>query len=121
MDDIDVFYFFKKGMDTITCEVRTSETGSGYDIVITEPNGAVRAETYPTSEAVHKIWLELLERFQHDGWWGRTFRTEGRESRRLQRGPTRIQFVSATWGGEKSVPSLTLRPSINQVEIRPFA
>ena len=66
----EVFYFFKKGTDTISCEVRASETGSGYDIVISEPNGTVRAETYPTSEAVHKRWLELLERFQHDGWWG---------------------------------------------------
>ena len=28
-----MFYFFKKGSDTITCEVRTSATGSGYDII----------------------------------------------------------------------------------------
>ncbi len=65
-----MFYFFKKGSDTITCEVRASQTGAGYDIVISEPNGSVRAETYPTSDAVHKRWLELLERFQNDGWWG---------------------------------------------------
>ena len=65
-----MFYFFKKGTDTITCEVRASQTGSGYDIVISEPNGTVRTETYPTSEAVHKRWLEVLERFQHDGLVG---------------------------------------------------
>jgi hypothetical protein len=65
-----VFYFFKKGRDTITCEVRASASGAGYDIVVTEPGGGVRTETHPTSEAVHKRWLELLERYQRDGWWG---------------------------------------------------
>lgn len=65
-----MFYFFKKGSDTITCEVRTSSTGPGFDIIIIEAGGAVRTETHPTSEAVHKRWLELQERFQRDGWWG---------------------------------------------------
>jgi hypothetical protein len=65
-----VFYFLKKGTDTITCEVRTSAAGPGYDIIIIEPGGVMRTETHPTSDAVHKRWLELLERFQRDGWWG---------------------------------------------------
>src|SRR5688500_12642687 len=65
-----VFYFFKKGADTVTCEVRTSASGPGYDIIIIEPGGEVRTETHPTSEAVHKRWLEILERFQREGWWG---------------------------------------------------
>ena len=65
-----MFYFFNKGTDTITCEVRASQTGAVYDIVISEPHGSVRAESYPTSEVVAKRWLELLERFQNDGWWG---------------------------------------------------
>ena len=64
-----MFYFFKKGTDTITCEVRTSAAGPGYDIIIIEPGGAARRK-HPTSEAVHKRWLELLERFQRDAWWG---------------------------------------------------
>jgi hypothetical protein len=65
-----VFYFFRRGDDIITCEVRSSPTGSGYDIIVIEPGGAVRTETHATSEAVHKRWMELLERFQTDGWWG---------------------------------------------------
>ena len=65
-----MFYFFKKGTETLTCEVRTSADGPGYDIVITEPGGGVRVETHATSEAVHQRWLELLEGFQHQGWWG---------------------------------------------------
>ena len=69
-DNWRVFYFFKKGNDTVTCEVRTSSTGPGFDIVIIEADGTVRTETHPTSEAVHKRWLEVLERFQRDGWWG---------------------------------------------------
>jgi hypothetical protein len=65
-----VFYFFRRGDDIVTCEVRTSPTGAGYDIVIMEPGGTTRTETHPSSDAVHKRWLQLLERFQRDGWWG---------------------------------------------------
>jgi hypothetical protein len=65
-----MFYFFRRGTDTVTCEVRPSASGSGFDIVIMEPGGEVRTEHFATSAAVHARWLELMERFQADGWWG---------------------------------------------------
>jgi hypothetical protein len=65
-----VFYFFKRGSETVQCEVRNALNGSGYEIVITEPGGLQRLEQFTTSEQVHKRWIELHKRFEHEGWWG---------------------------------------------------
>ena len=65
-----MFYFFKRGPDTVQCEVRNAAEGPGYEIVITEPDGLERLERFPTSEQVHKRWLELHKSFEHEGWWG---------------------------------------------------
>jgi hypothetical protein len=65
-----VFYFFQRGPDTVQCEVRAATNGPGYEIVITEPTGVERVEHYSTSEQVHKRWIELHKRFEHEGWWG---------------------------------------------------
>lgn len=65
-----MFYFFLRGPDTVQCEVRSAADGSGYEIVISEADGAERVERFPTSEQVHLRWIELHKRFEHDGWWG---------------------------------------------------
>jgi hypothetical protein len=72
-----VFYFFKRGNETVQCEVRTVQCevraepdGPGFEIVITESNGIERTERFATSEQVHDRWVELHKRFEHDGWWG---------------------------------------------------
>ena len=65
-----VFYFFKRGNETVQCEVRSEPDGPGYEIVITEPNGVQRIERFATSEQVHDRWVELHKRFELEGWWG---------------------------------------------------
>jgi hypothetical protein len=65
-----VFYFFKRGNETVQCEVRAEPEGPGYEIVITESNGSERTERFATSEQVHDRWVELHKRFEHEGWWG---------------------------------------------------
>ena len=65
-----VFYFFKRGSETVQCEVRSEPDGAGYEIVITEPNGVQRIERFTTSEQVHDRWVELHKRFELEGWWG---------------------------------------------------
>jgi hypothetical protein len=65
-----VFYFFKRGTDTVQCEVRSAVHGPGYEIVITEASGIERLEHYATSDQVHKRWIELHKSFEHEGWWG---------------------------------------------------
>lgn len=65
-----MFYFFKRGSQTVQCEVRAAADGPGYEIVITEPGGAERCEQFATSEQVHLRWLELHKSFELEGWWG---------------------------------------------------
>jgi len=65
-----VFYFFKRGTDTVQCEVRPAANGPGYEILVTETDGSERLETFDTSEQVHSRWVELHKRFSDEGWWG---------------------------------------------------
>jgi hypothetical protein len=67
-----VFYFFRRESATVTCEMRPSATGAGFDIVIVEPGKPVVTEHFVRSEDVHKRWQELQERFKGEGWWGPT-------------------------------------------------
>jgi hypothetical protein len=65
-----VFYFFKRGNETVQCEVRSALDGPGFEIVIIERDGTKRLEKFATSEQVHSRWLELHKNFEHEGWWG---------------------------------------------------
>ena len=67
-----MFYFFRSERATVTCEMRPSATGSGFDIVIVEPGRPVVIEHFTTSEDVHRRWQVLQERFKTEGWWGPT-------------------------------------------------
>ena len=67
-----MFYFFRREADTVTCEMRPSASGSGYDIVIMEPGKPVAIESFATSAEVHARWKEVQERFKTEGWWGPT-------------------------------------------------
>ena len=65
-----MFYFYKRGVDTVQCEVRAASDGPGYEIVILESGGTQRLERFATSEQVHARWLEIHNRFEREGWWG---------------------------------------------------
>jgi hypothetical protein len=65
-----MFYFYKKGPDTLRCEVRSAADGVGYEIVIVESDGSERSERFATSEQAHHRWLEIHSRFERGGWWG---------------------------------------------------
>jgi hypothetical protein len=65
-----VFYFFTRETMTVTCDMRPSATGTGFDIVIMETAKPVVTEHFSTSEEVHQRWKELRERFKGEGWWG---------------------------------------------------
>lgn len=65
-----MFYFFKRGADTVQCEVRAAADGPGFEIIVTSQDGKERCERFATSEQVHARWLQLHESFERDGWWG---------------------------------------------------
>ena len=65
-----MFYFYKRGPETLQCEVRPAAGGHGHEIVITDPDGTERIEWFATSEQVHQRWLDIHNGFERDGWWG---------------------------------------------------
>jgi hypothetical protein len=64
-----VFYFFHKGTEYVRCEIQAVVSGA-WEIVITEPNGQVRTEQFPTSKEAEQRWEEVQQRFTGDGWFG---------------------------------------------------
>jgi hypothetical protein len=64
-----VFYFFQRGPDFVRCEINGGP-GSGYRIVVTQPDGKERTEDFSSSDAAHARFLEIQEQLRSEGWWG---------------------------------------------------
>ena len=64
-----MFYFFQRGPDFVRCEISGDEA-SGYTVVVTEPDGRERIESFTNSDAAHARWLEIQEQLKSEGWWG---------------------------------------------------
>ena len=64
-----VFYFFKRGPDFVRCEI-SGDQASGYRVIVTQPDGTERLETFTTSDAAHARFLEIEEQLKSEGWWG---------------------------------------------------
>ena len=64
-----MFYFFQRGSEFLRCEI-SGTPDAGFRIVVTEPGGDERVESFGSSEDAHERWLKLQETFVSDGWWG---------------------------------------------------
>ena len=64
-----VFYFFQRGPDFVRCEI-SGDQKTGYRVIVTQPDGTERLESFTTSDAAHARWLEIQEELKNEGWWG---------------------------------------------------
>jgi hypothetical protein len=64
-----VFYFFQRGSEFVRCEL-SGTADAGFTIVVTEPDGDERVESFRSSEDAHERWVELPAMLVNDGWWG---------------------------------------------------
>ena len=64
-----MFYFFQRGSEFIRCEI-SGTPDEGFTIIVTEPGGDERIESFRSSEDAHERWLKLQESLVGDGWWG---------------------------------------------------
>ena len=64
-----MFYFFQRGPEFVRCEI-SGDAASGYRVIVTEPDGQERVETFASSDAAHSRWLAIQEQFKTEGWWG---------------------------------------------------
>jgi hypothetical protein len=65
-----MIWFFQRRGDHLRCEVRTQIEGDRYELVITEPDGTERVESFADSASLNKRSLELERKWQEEGWTG---------------------------------------------------
>lgn len=62
-----MLWFYRRGPDTLSCEVRLAADGPGYELVITE-KGVSRVERFTSVVALLSREHELLAAWRAQGW-----------------------------------------------------
>jgi hypothetical protein len=65
-----MIWFFSRAGRHLRCEVRNAMDGDRYELVITEPDGTERFESFITSHALNRRAQELGDAWMRDGWTG---------------------------------------------------
>jgi hypothetical protein len=65
-----VVCFFSRADSVIRCEVRPSDDGNGYELVIDHPDAVVQVERFDGAEALNRRWMDVEERLLRQGWRG---------------------------------------------------
>ena len=65
-----MIWFFERKGEHLRCEVRSQIEGDRYDLVITEPDGTERVETFSSSAELNKRSIELEKEWRSGGWDG---------------------------------------------------
>ena len=68
-------WFYERHGTFIRCETRDAAAGTGYELVIVQPDGSEAVEQFADSSALERRQQELQTRFSHDGWQGPFGRT----------------------------------------------
>ena len=63
-----MFYFFQKGSTYLRCEILAGT--SGFELVVTEPNGHERREPFPTAQDAQRRWEDLQQQLKDENWLG---------------------------------------------------
>jgi hypothetical protein len=65
-----VIWFYEKDGEHLRCEVRHLVEGDRFDLVIIEPNGQERVETFEDSSQLNKRSAQLEREWRAMGWDG---------------------------------------------------
>ena len=65
-----MYYFFRRGLARLKCEVRFDTSGNGYELVVDRPDGMVEVESFDAPPALNRRWQELERCLQREGWQG---------------------------------------------------
>ena len=65
-----MIWFYEKDGEHLRCEVRHLVEGDRFDLVIIEPNGQERVETFEDSSQLNKRSAELEREWRAKGWDG---------------------------------------------------
>jgi hypothetical protein len=65
-----MIWFFERGGQYLRCEIRREMEGSGYELVVTRPDGSEQVERFGDSATLTRRQLELETSLMTDGWTG---------------------------------------------------
>jgi hypothetical protein len=68
-------WFYERHGSFLRCETRTAANGSGFELVVVQPDGSERVEHFDDSAALARRQAELENSLTHDGWTGPFGRT----------------------------------------------
>jgi hypothetical protein len=63
-------WFYERQGALIRCETRTTDAGSGFELVVFDPDGSERVERFNDPDALVQRQAELESTLAHDGWNG---------------------------------------------------
>jgi hypothetical protein len=63
-----MMWFYERGPERLHCEMRTALDASGFELVITWPDGHIHTESYPDQARLLRRWCELDRAWQAQGW-----------------------------------------------------
>lgn len=68
-------WFYERQGSFIRCETRTAAGGTGFELVVIQPDGSERIEHFDDSATLARRQAELENTLTHDGWAGPFGRT----------------------------------------------
>jgi hypothetical protein len=71
----EMVWFYERQGTFIRCETRVASSGSGFELVVIQPDGSERVEQFDDSATLARRQAELENTLTHDGWTGPFGRT----------------------------------------------
>jgi hypothetical protein len=63
-----MIWFFDREGQRLTYEIRRTDVGDGYELVVTHPDGRTEVEQMEEPSELLKRCAELAETLKHEGW-----------------------------------------------------
>jgi hypothetical protein len=63
-----MLWLFERKGEQMTCEIRREGDGSGFEMIVTTPDGAQRMETFGETNELIKRTLDLQLELLESGW-----------------------------------------------------
>ena len=63
-----MLWTFSRDQRHVSCEIRLSLSGSGYELVVRHPNGSERLERFDDANTLNRRALELQGHLLSQGW-----------------------------------------------------
>lgn len=65
-----MIWFFRRGDELTTCQLRADPTRPGYDFIVTQASGEETVEHFELSRDATVCWTQLETRLHQEGWSG---------------------------------------------------